>query len=95
MAFCVHLQKGPFSQEGGRIFPGREPDLDAHRPLDRFRASVGEIEFVEIQESLVFGRMHDERDLGSKRIFSFLMFVFTLVETGEKGIAPVVTLPTG
>jgi len=37
----------------------------------------------------------DDRDLGSKRIFSFLMFVFTLVETGEKGMAPVVTIPTG
>ena len=37
----------------------------------------------------------DDRDLGSKRIFSFLMFVFTLVESGEKGMAPVVTLPTG
>jgi hypothetical protein len=36
----------------------------------------------------------DDRDLGSKRIFSFLMFVFTLVETGEKGMAPVVTIPT-
>jgi hypothetical protein len=37
----------------------------------------------------------DDRDLRSKRIFSFLMFVFTLVETGEKGAAPVVTVPTG
>jgi hypothetical protein len=37
----------------------------------------------------------DDRDLFSKRIFSFLMFVFTLVETGEKGAAPIVTIPTG
>jgi hypothetical protein len=36
----------------------------------------------------------DDRDLMSKRIFSFLMFVFTLVETGEKGTAPIVTVPT-
>ncbi len=36
----------------------------------------------------------DDRDLMSKKIFSFLMFVFTLVETGEKGVAPVVTVPT-
>jgi hypothetical protein len=37
----------------------------------------------------------DDRDFFSKRIFSFLMFVFTLVETGEKGPAPIVTIPTG
>jgi hypothetical protein len=36
----------------------------------------------------------DDRDLVSKKIFSFLMFIFTLVETGEKGTAPVVTVPT-
>jgi hypothetical protein len=37
----------------------------------------------------------DDRDIRSKKIFSFLMFVFTLVETGEKGAAPIVTIPTG
>lgn len=37
----------------------------------------------------------DDCDLMSKKIFSFLMFVFTLVETGEKGTAPIVTVPTG
>jgi hypothetical protein len=37
----------------------------------------------------------DDKDLVSKKIFSFLMFVFTLVETGEKGNAPIVTIPTG
>ena len=36
----------------------------------------------------------DDRDLMSKKIFSFLMFVFTLVETGDKGTAPIVTIPT-
>jgi hypothetical protein len=37
----------------------------------------------------------DDRDIAAKRVFSFLMFVFTLVETGEKGAAPIVTIPTG
>ena len=37
----------------------------------------------------------DDRDLRSKKLFSFLMFVFTLVETGEKGTTPIVTVPTG
>lgn len=37
----------------------------------------------------------DDRDLFSKRMFSFLMFVFTLVETGEKATPPILSLPTG
>ena len=36
----------------------------------------------------------DDRDMGSKRLFSFLMFVFTLVEPGVKDGAPVLTIPT-
>lgn len=36
----------------------------------------------------------DDRDMGSKRLFSFLMFMFTLVETGGKEGAPVLTIPT-
>ena len=36
----------------------------------------------------------DDRDMGSKRLFSFLMFIFTLVETGGKEGAPVLTIPT-
>jgi hypothetical protein len=37
----------------------------------------------------------DDRDQNSKRAFSFLMFIFTLVETESKGGAPVVTIPAG
>lgn len=38
----------------------------------------------------------DDRDLPSKRMFSFLMFVFTLVEkTDGKEGAPIVTIPAG
>jgi hypothetical protein len=37
----------------------------------------------------------DDRDLPSKGIFSFLMFVFTLVEKGGTGGGPVVTIPAG
>jgi hypothetical protein len=37
----------------------------------------------------------DDRDLPSKRMFSFLMFMFTLVETGGREGAPIVTIPAG
>jgi len=65
-------------------------------PLIRIRSSAGKPDdpFVSVRYRNSYFWI-DDRDLGSKRIFSFLMFVFTLVETGEKGIAPVVTLPTG
>lgn len=37
----------------------------------------------------------DDRDYLSKRLFSFLMFVMTLSETGGKDGAPVVTISAG
>jgi hypothetical protein len=37
----------------------------------------------------------DDRDIPSKRLFSFLMFVFTLVETGTKESPPIITIPAG
>ena len=35
----------------------------------------------------------DDHDMPSKRLFTFLMFLFTLVETGGKEGAPIVTIP--
>jgi hypothetical protein len=35
----------------------------------------------------------DDHDLPSKRLFTFLMFLFTLVETSSKEGAPIVTIP--
>ena len=36
-----------------------------------------------------------DRDFSSKRLFSFLMFLFTLAETGTPTPAPTLTIPTG
>ncbi|HXV47199.1 MAG TPA: hypothetical protein VEB61_00255 [Candidatus Binatia bacterium] len=37
----------------------------------------------------------DDKDLASKRLFSFIMFLFTLTETGDKQGAPLITIPVG
>lgn len=65
-------------------------------PLIRIHSSRGKP-----SESFVAVPYHDywfyidDRDLPSKRMFSFLMFMFTLVETGGKEGAPIVTIPAG
>jgi len=66
------------------------------RPLIRIQSSPGKPAdaFVSVPYRNTYFWI-DDRDLMSKKIFSFLMFVFTLVETGEKGTAPIVTIPTG
>jgi hypothetical protein len=37
----------------------------------------------------------DDKDLASKRLFSFIMFLFTLTEPGDKQGAPIITVPVG
>ena len=37
----------------------------------------------------------DDRDFASKRLFSFIMFLFTLTDTGDKQGAPIITIPAG
>lgn len=36
----------------------------------------------------------DDRDRNSKRMFAFMMLLFSLTETGGQGAAPIVTVPT-
>jgi hypothetical protein len=37
----------------------------------------------------------DDKDFASKRLFSFIMFLFTLTETEGKQGAPLITIPVG
>jgi len=80
-----------------RVSPTFVETLDGKRipPLVRIQSSAGKAAdaFVSIPYRDSYFWI-DDRDIFSKKIFSFLMFVFTLVETGEKGMAPVVTIPT-
>jgi hypothetical protein len=65
-------------------------------PLIRVQSSSGKPgdPFISVPYRNVYFWI-DDRDLISKSIFSFLMFISTLIETGEKGTAPIVTIPTG
>ena len=71
-------------QKGGKILP-----------LIRIHSSSGEPSdaFVSVSYRNTYFWI-DDRDLMSKKILSFLMFVFTLMETGDKGTTPIVTVPT-
>jgi hypothetical protein len=37
----------------------------------------------------------DDKDFPSKKLFSFIMFLFTLTDTGDKQGAPIITVPAG
>jgi len=37
----------------------------------------------------------DDKDFASKRLFSFIMFLFTLTETGDRQGVPLITVPVG
>ena len=87
------MEKGPMRAE---MYPTREAVGGGWTLWRRYcphGVSVGRSDF-----SSVPYRDHrfwiDDRDLRSKSVFSFLMFLFTLLETSDKGGAPIVTIPT-
>ena len=69
----------------GPIRPLLRVSSSADRPPDAFVA-------VSYRKSWFW---IDDRDIPSKRLFTFLMFLFTLVETGTKEQPPVITIPAG
>ena len=63
-----------------------------------FGAGEGRQERVSRDEGLGFlgsGVRFDSKDFPSKRLFSFIMFLFMLTGTGEKQGASIVTIPAG
>jgi hypothetical protein len=75
----------PDEGPGGPIRPLLRVSSSADRPPDAFVA-------VPYRKSWFW---IDDRDIPSKRLFTFLMFLFTLVETGTKEQPPVITIPAG
>jgi len=81
-----------------RVGPTPEADLGPEGeipPLIRIASSTGRPD-----NAFVTATYHgywfsiDDRDLRSKNLFSFIMFLFTFVETGSKEAAPILTIPT-
>jgi hypothetical protein len=83
----------------GRVGPSPEPEQGPSGPLPlliRIQSSpdrpANAFVAVPYQDHWFW---IDNRDVPSKRLFSFLMFVFTLVETGPKEPPALITIPTG
>jgi hypothetical protein len=80
----------------GRALPGQWNPGDAKaRPLVHIRSGA---EAPADAYAAVSYRGHgywiDDTDIASKRIFTFLMILFSLAETGQAAAAPVVTVPS-
>ena len=73
------------SDEAGLMTFRQKVDPAIDRPADAFVA-------VPYRD---FWFWIDDRDVPSKRMLSFIMFVFALVEPGSKDAPPVLTIPTG
>ena len=82
-----------------RVNPTPEPEAGPHGPIPPLlRVATGKEPPGDAFAAVPYrGQWFwiDDRDLPSKRMFSFIMFIFTLVEPGSKEPAPVLTIPTG
>jgi len=89
---AVHVQER-------RVLPTGDPEAGPGGPLPPLVRIQSSAEKPDDAFVAVPYRGHwywiDDRDLPSKGLFTFLMFLFTLVETGDKGAPPVVTIPAG
>ena len=87
-----HLRENRASQDSWRTESAEtahgEPFIiqsSKEKPEDAFIA-------IEYRDNWFF---IEDTDFESKRVFSFLLFLFTLAESGPKGLAPVLTIPAG
>jgi hypothetical protein len=79
----------------GRVTLASDENVSGIPPLIRIRSDASRPEDALVAVSYRDNWFWiDDRDLASKRIFSFLMMLFSLTETGEKTGAPIVTVPT-
>ncbi len=82
-----------------RVGPTAEPEAGPSGPIRPLIRIASSPERPADAFAAVAYRDHwfwiDDRDMPSKRLFSFLFFIFTLVETGAKETPTVITIPAG
>jgi hypothetical protein len=80
-----------------RVGPTQEDEVGSQGPIPPLIRIGNAAEHPGDTFAAVRYRSHwfaiDDRDIPSKRLFTFLMFIFTLVETSGKEGAPIVTIP--
>jgi hypothetical protein len=85
--------------EQKRTFPSPEPEIFNGAPVPALIRVLSSSQKPDDAYAAVPYRQEwywiDDKDFASKRLFSFIMFLFTLTDTGVKQGAPIVTIPVG
>jgi hypothetical protein len=94
LGFGIELPAGHLSE--GRVLPGRAQSADSQvTALARIRSGL---EAPADAYAAVPYKGHwywiDDTDVASKRMFTFLLILFSLAETGQSSAAPLVTVPS-
>ena len=79
----------------GRVTPGRRQPGDARNP------AIARIQSATTMPADTYAAVHykgywywiDDKDFASKRVFTFLLILFSLAETDQASAAPTVTVP--
>jgi hypothetical protein len=85
--------------EQKRTFPSLAPEFSNGAPLPPLMRILSSPQKPDDSFAAVPYRQEwywiDDKDFASKKLFSFIMFLFTLTDTGDKQGAPIITVPAG
>jgi len=94
LGFSIELPQAHVT--AGRVLPGRQ-QAGALKTTALVRIRSGATAPADAYTAVLY-KDHwfwiDENDIASKRIFTFLLILSSLAETGQGSVAPVVTVPT-
>jgi hypothetical protein len=85
--------------EQKRTFPSPAPEIVSGVPVPALMRILSSSQKPDDAFAAVPYRQEwywiDDKDFATKRLFSFIMFLFTLTDTGDKQGAPIITVPVG